>query len=132
MTPFLRLLQYFVRKLLLRIMFDCHLCDSSSEAIVKSSNYADILNVRSALGLSYHSLLQCKVMVPYSTKLAYKKHPLFQQYVFIFLIKMHHCPKIFLVCYVEMFRLQSFSRRAYCHSNEYCNDTVALFFFALL
>lgn len=31
---------------------DCHCCDLSLEAIVKSSNYADILNVRSALGLS--------------------------------------------------------------------------------
>lgn len=53
------------------------------------------LNVRSALGLSYH--LQCKVMVPYSTKLAYKKHPLFQHNYFIFVIKIHHCLKIFLV-----------------------------------
>lgn len=41
-----------IEKCCLRKHFcDCH-CDLSSEAIVKISNYADILNVRIALGLS--------------------------------------------------------------------------------
>lgn len=39
-------------KMLFEKLRACHCCDLSSGANCQSSNYADVLNVRSALGLS--------------------------------------------------------------------------------